>query len=627
MVATGDLVEVSGTVREVRPGCDFCSPADEAFANLTTTELVATVVTVVGHVGEPPEPTAIGSSPGARRAPSIVIEDDTTGDVERDEASFDPEQDGLDFYESLEGMRVRVDDARAVGPTVHFSGRAAEVVVVANRGSGFGPSTLRGGLLRWQGDDNPERMVVSDSSNARLPDLDVGDAFAGPIVGVVDYSFGNYKLVPAGLLPGLAPSLADPAGEFPPSSPHELTVATLNVQNLSPGSAPMKFDRLAELIVQNLAAPDVVVLEEIQDSSGPLDDGTTDACVTYAILLDAISRRGGPVYSARDIPPSDGQDGGAPGGNIRVGFLIRQDRGVALVDHPGAGSDSPNVVHDVDGAPELGFSPGRVEPASDAFRESRKPVAVEVDFEGSRVFLVGVHFNSQIGDLPIFGRFQPPDRPTRRQRTAQAGIVAAFVERILNIDASAHVLVAGDFNDAPSSAPLRRLEQTGLQNLLDVLPLSQRYTNIFQGNSEAIDHLLATRALAEYMVRLEVVHANVDFAHGVTDHDPIVARFAMRPRAASRGDGCACGLSRTRSLGQGFPPTLLFLIVVLARKTRRSAITASVLGIGRSRSADLAPTQRNLRRGRRNSPSSARVAATPDHPRSAETRNAPVRSV
>jgi hypothetical protein len=44
-----------------------------------------------------------------------VIEDDASGDVETS-GVFDPASDGIDFYESLEGMLVRVNDVVAVGP-------------------------------------------------------------------------------------------------------------------------------------------------------------------------------------------------------------------------------------------------------------------------------------------------------------------------------------------------------------------------------------------------------------------------------------------------------------------------------------------------------------------------------
>ena len=51
--------------------------------------------------------------------PSTVVEDDANGDVEPT-GVFDPAQDGLDFWESLEGMRLQVNDAAVVGPTQQF---------------------------------------------------------------------------------------------------------------------------------------------------------------------------------------------------------------------------------------------------------------------------------------------------------------------------------------------------------------------------------------------------------------------------------------------------------------------------------------------------------------------------
>ena len=85
--------------------------------------------------------------------------------------------------------------------------------------------------------------------------------------------------------------------------------------------------QLAETIVVNLAAPDLLVLEEVQDNTGPVDDEEIGADVTSGALISAIQTAGGPRYQYRDIPPRDDRDGGAPGGNIRVGFLFRTDRG------------------------------------------------------------------------------------------------------------------------------------------------------------------------------------------------------------------------------------------------------------------------------------------------------------
>ena len=88
--------------------------------------------------------------------------------------------------------------------------------------------------------------------------------------------------------------------------------------------------------MDNLRAPDVVALEEVQDNDGPANSAVTDASLTFQQLIAAIQAAGGPTYQFRQIDPVDDQDGGEPGGNIRVGFLYRTDRGLAFVDRPGA---------------------------------------------------------------------------------------------------------------------------------------------------------------------------------------------------------------------------------------------------------------------------------------------------
>jgi hypothetical protein len=51
-------------------------------------------------------------------------------------------QDGIDFYESLEGMLVQVNNARVVGPTNRFG----EIWVVGDNGSNASGANMRGGL-------------------------------------------------------------------------------------------------------------------------------------------------------------------------------------------------------------------------------------------------------------------------------------------------------------------------------------------------------------------------------------------------------------------------------------------------------------------------------------------------
>jgi predicted extracellular nuclease len=121
---------------------------------------------------------------------------------------------------------------------------------------------------------------------------------------------------------------------------------------------PSKFDALAHQIVDHLLSPDVIALEEIQDNSGATDNGMVEADVTLGQLVAAIAAAGGPAYEWRQINPVDDQDGGQPGGNIRVGFMFRTDRGVAFVDRPGGSPTTPTSVVSGASGPELSVSPG-----------------------------------------------------------------------------------------------------------------------------------------------------------------------------------------------------------------------------------------------------------------------------
>ncbi len=105
----GTAVTVSGTVSEFRPGGD-------SNANLSITQIAASSVET-GPEDRVPAATVVG--PDRRTPPNRIIEDDSSGDVELDN-TFDPAVDGIDFWESMEGMRVRVQAPEVVGPTSRF---------------------------------------------------------------------------------------------------------------------------------------------------------------------------------------------------------------------------------------------------------------------------------------------------------------------------------------------------------------------------------------------------------------------------------------------------------------------------------------------------------------------------
>ena len=509
-VAVGDAVEVAGFVTEFRPG-------GATGNNLAQTEITSPEVDVLSSANTLPGPALIGK--GGRIPPDEIIDNDSSGDAEVS-GVFDPAQDGLDFYESFESMRAQVNKAWVVGPTNDFG----ELPIVGDTADRAGIMTTRGGVVIRPNDFNPERIHLDDRLMP-VPDLNVGDRFRTPLIGIVDYSFGNFKLDVSEpfttISEGLEREVATAAGA------QELAVATFNVENLDPGDGAAKFAELAGLIVDNLKSPDIVALEEIQDLNGPVNDGTTEAGPTLAALIAAISAAGGPAYDYRQINPVNNADGGEPGGNIRVGFIFRTDRGLSFVDRPGGTSTAGiGVVAGATG-PQLTFSPGRVDPTNPAFSNSRKPLAGEFLWRGKTIFAIANHFNSKGGDDSLFGRFQPPNRVTETQRHQQAQVVNSFVDSILALDATANVIVLGDLNDFEFSETLAILEGGVLDNLVLSLRRPERYTYVFEGNSQALDHILASRKLYRTLSAYDVVHVNAEFADQASDHDPQVARFSL----------------------------------------------------------------------------------------------------
>ncbi len=519
-VILGDSLSVNGTVSEFGT-----SP------NLTNTEIGSPSISVLSTGNPLPAPIVIGT--GGRIPPATVIDDDSAGIV--GSGTFDPNNDGIDFYESLEAMRVQVNNAVVVGPTQVFgtTNQNREIPIIGDNGTNASVRTLRGGIVIRANDFNPERIILNDliTGVADLPEVNVADSFPGAIVGVIDYSFGNFKLQVTSL-----PSLV-PGGLMleatTPQDTNELAIATFNVENLDPTDPPSKFNTLASLIVNNLKSPDIICVEEIQDNNGATNDGTVDATLTYNMLISAIQAATGPTYQFRQINPANGQDGGEPGGNIRQGFLFQTDRGVAFIDRPGGGTTtSTTVVSTVDG-PVLSASPGRIDPTNTAFGSSRKPLVGEFAFKAQRFFIIGNHFNSKGGDDPLFGRNQPPTRSSEVQRNQQAQIVNNFVDSILALNSNANIVVLGDINDFEFSTTVDTLKGGVLNPLIESLPQNERYSYNFEGNAQTLDHLMVSNNLFTNVPFVyDVVHVNSEFAVQSSDHDPSVVRFAFSPSAA-----------------------------------------------------------------------------------------------
>ncbi|GAA3844025.1 MULTISPECIES: lamin tail domain-containing protein [Streptomyces] len=503
LVKIGDSVLVSGKVSEYYPG-------GKSSGTQSVTELTG--------------PTAVTLSSGDALPDAQVIDSATLPDAYAPQAQgasiesleLNPGTYALDWLEAHEGMRVQIGDSRVVGATNTYG----ETWITTKPDQN---PTPRGGTI-VNGYDNPNsgRLLVTSLTGDQL-EANVGDTLSGTTAGPVDYAdFGGYNIQATTLgtveQGGLKPDVAKKGKS------NELSVATYNVENLDPTDPQSKFDRLAEGVVTNLAAPDIVSLEEIQDNNGPKDDGTVAADKTVTQFIDAIKAAGGPAYDWRAIDPVNDSDGGEPGGNIRNVFLFNPER-VTFVDRPGGGSTtSVEAVADGKKGVRLSVSPGRIDPTSDAWTSSRKPLVGEFRFRGKQVFVVGNHFNSKGGDQPVHGAFQPPTLSSETQRLAQAKEVNTFVSGVLAKDRKAQVVVLGDLNDYQFSKPLATLTAGGvLKDLINTLPVNERYSYVYDGNSQTLDHILVSPAIKKF--QYQVVHINAEFSDQTSDHDPQVVRF------------------------------------------------------------------------------------------------------
>ncbi|MDA2807894.1 endonuclease/exonuclease/phosphatase family protein [Nocardiopsis suaedae] len=500
-VAPGDTVAVGGRVQEYSPG-----------DGLQTVTQVADASWEVTGRAEVPAPVAL--EPGTVPAGYAPEGDDISG------YDLEPGTFALDYWESREHMVVRVEDARTVGPTDDYNGLWVTTEPDRN-------ASPRGGTVYSGYDDpNPGRLKVESlipSSERPFPQVNTGDELAGPTQGPLYYTrFGGYVLKAAELGEhvdhGLERTAAEPAEDW------ELSAAAYNVENLSPEDDQAKFDRLGEGIAEGLAAPAIVSLEEVQDDSGPTDDGTVSAERTLEMLTGAVEAAGGPSYEWRLIDPEDKRDGGQPGGNIRNALLFDPER-VSFTDRPGGDATTPVEVVGEGGDTHLSVSPGRIAPKDAAWENSRKPLVGEFSFEGRPVFVVTDHFASKGGDEALHGTAQPPERSSEVQRHAQAELVRGFVDDLQAADPDANVLVVGDLNDFWFSETLGTLTDGGaLHNPMEDLPAEERYTYVYDGNSQALDHVLVSGAVAD-RARLDIVRLNSEFHDQVSDHDPQVVRF------------------------------------------------------------------------------------------------------
>ncbi len=216
-VIIGDAVQVAGTVGEFTPG-------GASSGNLSITQITSPTITTQSSSNSLPNAVVLGVD---RIQPTGIIDNDGL-------QTYDPDSDGIDFYESLEGMRVTVNDTLAVSPTNRFG----EIYTVANNGADATGLSDRGTINIAPNDFNPEQIQVQFDSGIianTAPQVDVG-AQLGDVTGVVGYSFGNYEINVTDAFT-VVESTLQPERTNLKSAEDRLTVATYNVLNLDPNDS------------------------------------------------------------------------------------------------------------------------------------------------------------------------------------------------------------------------------------------------------------------------------------------------------------------------------------------------------------------------------------------------------
>lgn len=462
----------------------------------------------------------------------IFINNPLPSPVELQDLPNESLAEAIAFLEPLEGMLVLVENATVVSPTSRFGEFAMLLRSDARPGSGYFPQTKQI-LIRSLGgeavDYNPERALVDDSTLENPIIVHPGDRVRR-LTGVVDYTFGNYKLQPMSFdvksknLPNAPVSKR--------SGPRGNTVITsFNVENLfdlvenpakddrsstpTPEQLETKLTKLARAIELELRLPEILIVQEVENTA------------ILQELGDRVNAAAGTGYRASSFESSDAR-------GIEVGFLWDAER-VSLRD-----------AFQLSGADvEAAFGPDSPSPG-------REPLVGIFEIEGHEVIIVGNHFKSKGGDDPLFGVNIPAQRSTEEQRKAQARVVRDFANSILAGDPGALLMVTGDLNDfqfgEPGEGvghPVAILEgasgEIPLTNLVNRVKAAERFTFVFDGNSQVLDHMLVSPVLLKHVVASDILHFNAGFpsvlAEDISttlraaDHDPLEGRFNFKKGA------------------------------------------------------------------------------------------------
>ena len=510
-VESGDLLKVQGTVKEgymeeysVRPGQTFKKPA----GSLTVTQIINATITKLGKADLP---KVLNIS---EKMPKDIVDNTPT--------KYNPETEALDYWESLEGMRVEVTKPKVTGP--QYKG---DIYVLPGDYKGQKLNNIGGVNLR-PGVQNTEVLpiTVGNSFVAKAKDY-----FNENITGVVTYKNKTYKIDPIdpNALKGLLQDggLKREVSKIYPSE-DKLTIASYNIENFSANNKghdetpEEKVDKIANSFIKEVHSPDIITLIEVQDNNGGVNDGTVDGVKSGEKLAQRIKSLGGPDYKYTEIAPVDGKDGGKPGANIRVAYLYNPKRVTLIGKEKGGSEEAARFVNG-----HLEKNPARIDPTSVHFEKVRKSLAAEFEFKGERIVVIANHLKSKLGDDAIYGSNQPSVENTKAKRIEEAKILNAFIKEGLRQNPNLKFVLTGDFNDFEFSDSVKTIVGNELVNLMAEHEQGDRYSYFYRGSNQSLDNILVSKNIKDKVV-FSPVHINASFMeeHGrASDHDPVVVQI------------------------------------------------------------------------------------------------------
>lgn len=537
-VQVGDEISMTGTVQEYRPTNDPSSPP--------VTELTSPTGITVLNTDQPlPEPVEITALDASTVQP------------------LDPQR-----FERFEGMRVRIGSLTVTAPTgaATFSEVNSAVTsdglfqgVITGMDRPFRepgievPTPLPSGapttVTRF--DANPERLAVDSDGQLGAAAVDVAaDAIATNLTGVLDYVFRTYTLLldpsAAWNVTGHGAFRAVPAGHA-----NELTVASANLERFYDAVSPnlvlsaeaydRRLGKASRLIRHVLRNPDIVAVQEVENLT---------VLQTLAARIDSDASAAGepaPQYTAYS---ENGPD------SVDLGFLVRSAR-VALSSvaaQPAGLLQNPNGT------------------TSSPLFDRPTYVLTATGPNGLAFTLINNHLLSltRVAEETPGPNGWPTDGARARgKRLQQAESLGALIKSRLAANPAERLLAVGDFNAHPfndgyvdvvgilsgqqAPAPQVTLWSSFVQSpLLQVLtassfaPASERYSYIFGGHAQQLDHALASPALSPLVTRLAHGRVNADFPEiyrndgtrpeRLSDHDPLLVAIDASPWAVWRSN-------------------------------------------------------------------------------------------